>query len=70
MNIAYVFSNIMGNKNGAEDTQMKYQSFKIQGSKVTTKSPEIECKEDEDGEIYCELPDQVISYKVEDLSTN
>ena len=70
MNVAYIFSNVFGKKN-AEDTQMKYQSYKIQGSKVSKKqTPEIECKEDEDGEILCELPDQVISYKVEDLSTN
>ena len=70
MNVAYIFSNFFV-KDKPEDTQMKYQSYKIQGATVSKKeTPEIECKEDEDGEIECMLPDQVISYKVEDLSTN
>ena len=30
----------------------------------------MKCKEDKDGAISCELPDQEISYRVEELSTS
>ena len=49
------------------DNQSKYQSYQIQGSKL---SQDMNCKEDETGAISCTLPDQVISYRVEDLSAH
>jgi len=65
-NITHIFSNLFG-KSKAESDNLKYQSYKIQGSQL---SSSLNCKEDADGTISCELPDQVISYRVEDLSVN
>ena len=65
-NITHIFSNLFG-KSKAESDNLKYQSYQIQGSQL---SSDLNCKEDADGTISCELPDQVISYRVEDLSVN
>ena len=63
-NVAYIFSNFLHTR---DQDHLKYQSYQIQGSKL---SKEMECKEDENGAITCELPEQVIHYRVEDLSTH
>ena len=72
MNLGLMVSNFFNEPTAPtpEDRQMKYQSYQIRGSNVLSAKPEIQCKEDIDGSISCDLPDKIISYRVEDLNPN